>query len=648
MAKSVQPITISDFRWWLNLSTTSILNDNQFQVCKNMFYNQKWQLQTRYGIKKFWPKIWSNAPVNSYFFHQRDDNEETIMLVWSGEDLYRYDETSDSYTSVKSNLEEFEKNWTSRVRKDFAVYRNAIYIADWVNSYAMIDWYTPAYITWWSGVSTTLTDRTWITNGSFKITIDWAARTITWIDLSAVTSMNDIASAVQTAIRASTSSTETVVWDTDHFVISSVDTTSISDISIMSKATWTFLWDKMCMTNGTWAEVTPKAISWNGLNYKEFWEQPKYRYINMNTDRLYGCWEDLNPNTLYYTDAAPADWSTIDKNAVVIWWDEMWKINGMTALWKVMLVVKSHKVYGVQVPTDASDPWNIEAIDSQNGWYSDRAIQNVWNTLVYFSERWVNNLTQRYTSASASTIISDPLDINVSELTSKIIKPSLNSNCALCIERLWNYYFSFDADWDDIPDTTLVYNADCKAWTQYDYPMVYDYGEYLTADGEQKFILASGREDQLYEIETWFDDDGEEIVHVIKSKDYDFWQPWMYKTFEYIDIIWFKQKNTPIRLNIEVDWVASAWWIIDDASIIETWVKMTLWTRPLWLDQLSWDKWEDSYLDLYEYVVRLPLYVSWWQINFQMVSNWWQWTIDRVRIGVNGEPIDLFGYNNIL
>lgn len=648
MAK-LNSINITDFRWWLNLSTSSILADNQFQICKNMFYNQKGQLQTRYWIKKFGAKIGSDAPVNSYFFHQRDDNDETIMLVWSGEDLYRYDETSDSYISIKSNLEEFEKNWTSRVRKDFAVYRNAVYITDGVNSYAMLEWYTPAYITWWSGVDTTLSSRTSITQWGFKMKIDWVTRTISWIDFSSVTSMNDVASAVQTAIRASTSSTETVVRDTDHFVISSADTTSTSSISVMDVKTWgTYIWYMMCMTNSTKAVVTPKAISWNGLNYKEFGWQPKYRYINMNTDRLYGCGEDLNPNTLYYTDAAPADWSTIDKNAVVVWWDEMWRINWMTALWKVMLVMKSHKVYGVQVPNDLSDPWNIEAIDSQNGWYSDRAIQNVWNTLVYFSERWVNNLTQRYTSASASTIISDPLDINVSELTSKIIKPSLNSNCALCIERLGNYYFSFDADWDDIPDTTLVYNADCKAWTQYDYPMVYDYGEYLTADGEQKFILASGREDQLYEIETWFDDDWSSIEHKIKSKDYDFWQPWVYKTFEYIDIIWFKQRNTPIRLNIEVDGVASAWWIIEDDAIIESGVRITLWTRPIWLDQLAWDNDGTSWVDLYEYVVRLPLYISGWQINFQMISDWWQRTLDRVRIGVNGEPIDLFGYNNIL
>jgi hypothetical protein len=88
--------------------------------------------------------------------------------------------------------------------------------------------------------------------------------------------------------------------------------------------------------------------------------------------------------------------------------------------------------------------------------------------------------------------------------------------------------------------------------------------------------------------------------------------------------------------------------LIDDKSIIDLWNKMTLWTRPLWLDPLTWLEWEDDRLDLYEYVIRLPLYVTWWQINFQMISGGWQWTIDRVRIGVNGEPIDLFGYNNIL
>jgi hypothetical protein len=37
--------------------------------------------------------------------------------------------------------------------------------------------------------------------------------------------MSDVASKIQTAIRAITSTNETVTWDTDHFVITSADTT---------------------------------------------------------------------------------------------------------------------------------------------------------------------------------------------------------------------------------------------------------------------------------------------------------------------------------------------------------------------------------------------------------------------------------------
>ena len=46
----VKPLTIAKFDWWLNLSTTSEIGDNQFQVAKNVYYNSKWQIQTRYGI----------------------------------------------------------------------------------------------------------------------------------------------------------------------------------------------------------------------------------------------------------------------------------------------------------------------------------------------------------------------------------------------------------------------------------------------------------------------------------------------------------------------------------------------------------------------------------------------------------------------
>jgi len=91
--------------------------------------------------------------------------------------------------------------------------------------------YTPAYLT--GGTGATAVVATWqsVTDGSFKITIDGTLYTIKEIDFSSVTTMDDVASTIQTAIRNATESTETCVWSTDHFIIHSVDETSSSAIT---------------------------------------------------------------------------------------------------------------------------------------------------------------------------------------------------------------------------------------------------------------------------------------------------------------------------------------------------------------------------------------------------------------------------------
>lgn len=94
--------------------------------------------------------------------------------------------------------------------------------------------YTPAYMT--GGSSATNTFGTWaaVTNGSFTITIDGVVRNITGLNFSSVASMANVATIIQTGIRAATGSTETCTWVTDHFVITSVNTTSASQVSVTS------------------------------------------------------------------------------------------------------------------------------------------------------------------------------------------------------------------------------------------------------------------------------------------------------------------------------------------------------------------------------------------------------------------------------
>jgi len=520
---ATRPLTIKKFDWWLNLSATSSIWDNQFSVCKNMFYNQRWQLQTRYGIKYFGNAIGTSKPVSSSFFFQRDDNLATTLLSASGTAMYKYNESTGNRSSIKTGLSEFETitgRTTWRTRRDFAVYKNTIYLTNWVNNYA----------------------------------------------------------------------------------------------------------------------------SYDGTTYTEYSGQPKFRYINMNTDRLFGAWEDINPNTIYYTAAAPTNWSSLTTNAVVVWWDELGRINGMTELWQIILAMKSGKVYSVDVTNQKAD-----AIDSQTGWFSDRTIANIWNSVVYLTDRWIDTLKPRQWVAWASALESTTLDTDVRELTSKIKELNLNANCGLSIKKLQNYYITFDTTNDDIPDTTLVYSSLTKARTQYIYPSIYDYSMYINSNGEYKYLIASATEDRLYEMESWFDDLWLPIAHEIKSKDFDFWEPWSYKTYEYIDLIGKKSKWFDIDVNIEVDGVVVWWGKISWDMITETDVPSeTIGTTAIWVSSLTGATDTDSWLDIFSYVARIPLFVTWSIINFQMSSEWGTRTLDSARIMVDQQEIDVFWYANIV
>lgn len=517
----VKPITINKFNWGLNLSTISEIWDNQFQVASNVFYNSKWQLQTRYGIEYFGNAVWSNKPITSYFFYQRDDTLATMALCNSWTAMYKYNEWTGNRSIVSSvTLTEFETlTWrtTWRTRRDYAVYKNVVYMGNWVDYYA----------------------------------------------------------------------------------------------------------------------------SYDGTTYTTYSGQPKYRYVNMVTDRLFWCGVDANPSTLYYTAAAPTNGNAIDASSVVVWGDELWRINGMEVYWNIILALKSSKIYSIDVTAARAD-----AIDSQTGWFSDRTIQNVGNSLVYLTERWIDTLKPRYGVAWASALESKILDEPVSELTWLIPAQQRNANCALYIKKINNYIFSFDTTDDNIPDTTLVYNAQVKAWTQYTYPSLYSYGKYIDSTWEEKYVCSSATEDRMYEIETWFTDLWSDITYEIKSKAFDFWEPWSFKTFDQVEITWLKSKYKDIELNIEVDWINVWGWMITDDMIVQTKPRETLWVRPIGVDTLTWS--QSTWIDLYEFIARVPLYVTGSRISFGMKSTGWSWILSKASIGVNKEAIDVFWYMNIV
>lgn len=601
---AIKPIVLNDFEWWLNLGSISTIGDNQFTIAKNVYYNESKQIQTRRWYTKFWNALGSDKPITSYFFYQRDDNLKTYAMAHSWDGFYTYDETTGNRTEQEDWLHEYETlTWRTdfRTRRDYAVYKNIVYMCNGVDDYAYRDW-TSYYKVW------------------LEVTVDCTFDNTT-------NSVNKVAHWL-------------VVWDQIRFrngtwaLPAGIEEDSYYYIIEKTDDSFNFsidpYWDEFEFTDN-WTDIT---------SYKVLWA-PRIRYINMNTDTLFGSGDDLNPSTLYYSDAAPEDWTSIDTNQLVVWWDELWRINWLNNFWQLIMAFKSNKIYSIDVAGESALP-----IDSQTWWFSDRTIANVWNSLVYLTERGVDTLRNRTGVDWVTAIESNPLDEDVRELTSKIEEQNLNCNAALYIKALNNYYITFDTNNDNVPDTTLVYNSLVWSRTQYDYPVVYDYGKYIDSEWNWKYLFASGATDQMYQMEYGYEDDGETISYELETKAFDFWEPGQFKTFSYVDLIVQKAKGSPLYINVNVDWNLVGWSQITNDSNTESSPVQSIWIDPIGLYPLTWDLVNND-IDMYRYILRVPLYATWPNISVNLNSNWWIWILEQMRIWVNGEPIDVFNYANI-
>lgn len=378
--------------------------------------------------------------------------------------------------------------------------------------------------------------------------------------------------------------------------------------------------------------------------YTEYSWQPKCRYLRYMADSVYWWWEDLNPSTMYATTAGSANANTLNSNNIKVWWDELGRINWFLDLGTLLLVFKNKKVYNVSWDLSTSN-----AIDTQNGWFCHRAIKNVENAIMYYNDAGIDRLKSRSGVTGASALASEPLANDLRALLDKISAPQRNNNTGFYNTVLNNYYYSFDTGNDSISDTTLVYSSLVWAWSQYDYPAIYDYWFYIDSNGDYQYLVASANGGQMYQIETGFQDFGSAILSELKTKRWDFWDIGQWKTFDAVDIIGLKNEWSDITVEIIVDWEIVASSIIDDTFIDISTSSVTIWSEEIWVKTIwgwTWT-WED--IDLFQYLIRIPMYSSWPNIQIRMYSdsNPNIWTLDKIKISREKDVMDLFPINNI-
>lgn len=290
----------------------------------------------------------------------------------------------------------------------------------------------------------------------------------------------------------------------------------------------------------------------------------KYRVLIYlkGADKVQGAGADDQPLTLDYTDPAAANADTLPNSIVIGGDEEGVRINILKAInvnnGTLTLACTFNQVFVVNTLSGAE---SSDAINTQNGGFSQRTTEEVGNAIFYETNNGIDKLQYRRATAGGSEgIDSDPFTDMLQKTIRKIPIRQLNANTALFIKQLKNYYFTFDTDDDNRPDTTLVYSQlvstrKNRVWTRYDWPTHYDSGTYEDSDGVQHFLLANAVGGQMIEVETGFDDNGIGIPFELATSDFDPVNPKLrnltqQKTYDFVDITGLMNEGG--LMNVEV------------------------------------------------------------------------------------------------
>ncbi len=595
----------NDFTWWLNANTTNAVGDKDLIIATNVFYNAAWQLQTRRGYRKFANQIGS-SPITSFFSFRNTNTGEQVTVCSSWTQMYKL--LAGTRTSIATNLQEYEtlpRLSGQRTRRDYVVYKNTIYMCDGVNLYCSFDWTTYNQIGAWSGLS--------------PVTADNTTETFTYAGHGYA--IGDEVYFLTTGTMPTGLNARQVYY------VHSVPTVNTFKVTISPTGEAVDF-----TTNGTWTLSSYKVT------------EPRARYLNISTGICRSAGDDKNPFTLYRSNALSwlSDLTNINQNLEVIGSSEEWIINWLNEYNQGTLIMKTNRVYYASI---ASGTLISNSVDSQTGGYADRAINTVSNSLVYFNERGIDSLAKRAWVDGAGALESQPLSAKIRDLINTLKPKNYNSSAWQYIKEVNNYHFVFDSNQDDIPDTMVVYSALTWWRTQYTFPNIYDFGQYIDSSNNIQYLFASASGGQMYEYEYWFDDDWSPIEVDIQTKKYDFGDPAQFKTFRFVDVIGWKQEGGEINLTVYVDDETQGEWTVTDShiDIAGWWIGISaLWTETLW--------WEGSDLFLYPFTVRVPLstFAIGSDISLRIQAQGVQLIFEKMRVGVDAEVIDVFNYNNIL
>lgn len=374
------------------------------------------------------------------------------------------------------------------------------------------------------------------------------------------------------------------------------------------------------------------------------------RYITMFKNRAYLAGRDTDPSFAYYTDAM--NWSSTYpvtfNNSEFIGTQDDGKINGLSTAQDGVICFKEKKIISFSFQDDPGFVYQSN-IDTQGGGYGQRSVQTVANSLFYYSDDGVRSLQSRNGVTGALGLETEPLTEKLRLLFAQIAPGSYNSCASIFDPTSSNYYFSFNGNGGDVPNTTIVYSSLIgKMWTEVTYPEVYDYTKWYNAAEQELYLMANGNSGIIYTMNDGYSDNGVVISSEVISKKYDFGDISQFNMAEAIDVIGRKALGTVIDANVDIDGLSAQVDQITDADIIDEPDYATVASRTIGSTTIGGEE-SDEEFEKFRYLKRLPLAHVGQELSFTLSTDAAPatWNIDRVSITVEGEEVDLFPTTNI-
>jgi hypothetical protein len=299
-----------------------------------------------------------------------------------------------------------------------------------------------------------------------------------------------------------------------------------------------------------WTNGTDNVMSYDGSTVSEHAAVEKGKYLVVFNDVAYMCNISNDPSTVYYTNANPTNLKSSFPNFVVVEEDNGEVITGAQYQAGLLLVGKEKSSYSYEVTGDT-----LDVLDYSGGVASHRSWKRVDNDTLYLAKGGVFSLVQR--RGTTGSLRSIPLTNNLQDTIEGIGDPTIS--CAYYSETRKNYYLAVDQDAEGRNKGLLVRNTvvgqykPTAGWTNYTGINVNDIVEYEDADGDIRIIGANVYGGQALELETGFNDQGNEIRCELHFKQFDFGEPSRHKTFPHVDFYGLSSSKTVASFLVSID-----------------------------------------------------------------------------------------------